>query len=122
MEPTPLTRPQHLRPASPSWLTWIIQRLAGAIAAVLGLASFVVVTVMQPALWATPDWRLTVPGLVATAIATAISIARREPGAYPLWLIGLGLAGAALVLGWFLVLAIVIAATVTLILVLHALM
>ncbi|MGH9885718.1 MAG: hypothetical protein ACREBE_09330 [bacterium] len=122
MEPTPLTRPQHLRPAAPSWLTWIVQRLAGAIAAVLGLASFIVVAVMQPALWATPDWRLTVPGLVATAIATAVSIARREPGAYPLWLIGLGLAGAALVLGWFLVLAIVIAATVVLILVLHALM
>ena len=118
----PLTRPPHLRPAGPSWLTWLAQRLAGTIAALLGLASFIAVAVMQPQVWATPDWRLTVPGLAATAIATAISIARREPGAYPLWLLGLGLAGAALVLGWFLVLAIVVAATVALICVLHALM
>jgi hypothetical protein len=122
MEPVPLTRPPHLRPATPSWLTWLAQRIAGAIAALLGLAAFVTVAVVQPSLWATPDWRLAVPFLAATAIAAAVSVARREQGAYPLWLLGLGLAGAALVLGWFLVLAIVIAATVVLILILHAVM
>src|SRR4029079_725466 len=61
MEPAPLTSPLYLRPAAPSWLTWLLQRLAAAIAAILGLASFVVVAVTQPTLWATPDWRLTVP-------------------------------------------------------------
>ena len=122
MEQAPLTRPPHLRPTAPSWLSWLAQRLAGATAALLGIAAFVVEAVVQPTLWATPDWRLTVPGLAATAIATAISLARREPGAYPLWLLGLGFAGAALVLGWFLVLAIVVAATMVLILILHAVM
>ena len=92
------------------------------LAAVLGLVAFIVVAVAQPKLWSTPDWRLSVPGLAATAIAALISLARREHAAYPLWLVGLGLAIAALVLGWFLMLAIVIGATVVLILMLHALM
>ena len=122
MEQAPLTRPRHLRGANVSRVAWLARRPAGVAAAVLGLAAFIVVAVAQPTLWSTPDWRLTVPGLAATAIAAAISIARREPGSYPLWLLGLGLAGAALVLGWFLMLAIVIAATVALILILHALM
>lgn len=115
-----LTKPLHLRPADPA-RSWLAQRPAGAIAAGLGLASFVVVAVAQPALWATPDPRLSVPGLAVTAVAVVASVARRERG-YPLWLAGLGLAGAALVLGWFLMLAIVLGATVVLILILHAVM
>lgn len=125
MEQPPLTRPPYLRPIAASRWTLpsaLAQRPAGAIAAVLGIAAFVVIAIVQPTLWSTPDWRLTVPGLAATAIAAAISIARREPTAYPLWLLGLGLAGAAVVLGWFLMLAIVIAATVALVLILHAVM
>src|SRR5262249_12403678 len=121
-EQPPLTRPPHLRPTAPSWLTWLVQRPAAVLAALLGIAAVIVVAVVQPTLWATPDWRLTVPGLGATPLPTRTSPARRAPGAYPLWLLGLGLAGAALVLGWFLVLAIVIAATVVLILILHAVM
>jgi hypothetical protein len=117
----PLQKPVHLRPVA-SRRGWLAQRPAGAAAAALGLLSFVVVAVAQPALWSTPDWRISVPGLAAAAIAALISIARREPAAYPLWLIGLGLAGAAVVLGWFLMLAIVIGATVVLILILHAVM
>jgi hypothetical protein len=101
----PLTKPAHLRPAAASRWGWLARRPAGVATAVLGAIAFVVVAVAQPRLWATPDWQLSVPGAVATAIAAAISIARREPAAYPLWLIGLGLAGAALVLGWFLMLA-----------------
>jgi len=116
----PLTKPLHLRPADPA-RGWLAQRPAGAIAVGLGLASFVVVAVAQPALWATPDPRLSVPGLAVTAVAAAVSLARRER-AYPLWLAGLGLAGAAVVLGWFLMLAIVVGATVALILILHAVM
>jgi len=126
MDDAPLTKPSHLRPASPSrWGSrwgWLARRPAGVLAAVLGLVAFIVVAVAQPKLWATPDWRLSVPGLAATAIAALISLARREHAAYPLWLVGLGLAIAALVLGWFLMLAIVIGATVVLILMLHALM
>jgi hypothetical protein len=70
----PLTKPLHLRPADPS-RGWIAQRPAGAIAAALGLASFVVVAVAQPALWATPDPRLSVPGLAVTAVAAVATSA-----------------------------------------------
>jgi hypothetical protein len=126
----PLTKPARLRPAlapalAPALVSrwaWLARRPAGVAAAVLGLAAFIVVAAAQPTLWSTPDWRITVPGLAAAAIATLISIARREHAAYPLWLTGVGLAGAALVLGWFLMLAIVIGATVVLILILHAVM
>ena len=62
------------------------------------------------------------PGFAATAIAAVVSLARRERGATALWLVGLGLAAAALVLGWFLMLAIVIGATAIVILILHAVM
>jgi hypothetical protein len=118
----PLTKPSHLRPVLPSRWAWLARRPAGLLAAALGLLAFIVVAVAQPKLWSTPDWRLSVPGLAATAIAALISLARREHAAYPLWLVGLGFATAALVLGWFLMLAIVIGATVVLILILHALM
>jgi hypothetical protein len=118
----PQTKPDHLRPAIPGPRGWLAQRPAAVLALVLGLASFVVVAVAQPALWATPDARLSVPGLAVTAVAALASIARREPGGYPWWLAGLGLAGAAIVLGWFLMLAIVIGATAALILILHAVM
>lgn len=120
-EPVLLQRPAHLRPVQ-GRRGWLAQRPAGAIALALGLAAFIAVAIAQPTLWATPDGRVSVPGLVATVIAAAASIARREPGAYPLWLLGVGLAAAATVLGWFLMLAIVIGVTLVLILILHAVM
>ncbi|HEU4728423.1 MAG TPA: hypothetical protein VFT22_11050 [Kofleriaceae bacterium] len=122
MDDSPLTRPEYLRPALASRWAWFVRRPAGVTAAVLGLTAFIVIAIVQPTLWSTPDWRLSVSGLVATAIAVLVSVARREQAAYPLWLTGLALAGAALVLGWFLMLAIVIGAAVVLILILHAVM
>ena len=121
MADAPLIKPTHLQPLDGSRRAWLARRPAGAIAAVLGALAFIVAAAAQREPWAVPDWQLTAPGLAATAIAAAVSIARREH-AYPLWLAGLGLAAAALVLGWFLMLAIVIGATVVVILILHALM
>lgn len=117
-----LEKPAHLRPADPSASGWLAQRPAGLAAAILGLLTFIVVAISQGQLWATPDWRISVPGFVLTAAAACVSVARRETRAYPLWLLGVGLAGAALVLGWFLMVAIVIGATAILMLILHALM
>jgi hypothetical protein len=114
-----LTRPDYLRRRPRLRLSG---RPAGAIALVLGVVAFVAVAVVQPSLWATPEWRIGAPGLGATAVAAVVSIARREPGASPLWLAGLGLAATALVIGWFLMLAIAVAATVAVILILHAVM
>lgn len=118
----PLEKPAHLRPATRSGGSWLAARPAGLAAAVLGLIAFVVAAASQGELWATPDWRISVPGFAVTAVAAGVSLARRERGAYPLWLIGLGLAGAAIVLGWVLLFAIVVGATAILMLILHALM
>jgi hypothetical protein len=120
MDDAPLRKPDHLRPQV-SRRAWLGQRPAGAVAAALGLVTFIVVAAAQPTLWSTPDWRLSAPGAAATGIAALASIARREH-ASALWLAGVGLAGAALVLGWFLMFSIVIAVTAGLILVLHAVM
>jgi hypothetical protein len=122
MTDAPLTRPEHLIPLRASRWAWFVRRPAAVATAVLGLAAFIIVAVAQPTLWSTPDWHLSVPGLAVTAFAALSSIARREQAAYPLWLAGLAFAAAALVLGWFLMLAIVIGAAVVLILILHAVM
>jgi hypothetical protein len=112
-----LPRPDHLRADG----DWLARHVAGLVALGLGLVAFIVVAVTQQHLWETPDWRISVPGLALTAVAAVASIARRER-AYPLWLLGVGLAAAAVVLGWFLMLVVVIAATAALILLLHSVM
>ena len=106
----PLEKPDH-RPSA--------RHGAGRVALALGALSFVIVAVTQQPLWSTPDPRISIPGFAITAIAAIVSIGRRER-AYPFWLAGLGLAGAALVLGWFLMLALIVAATCVLILILHS--
>jgi hypothetical protein len=115
-----LERPAHLQPSDGGGR--LGPRKAAAAALALGLLSFLVAAVAHARLASMPDWRLTVPGFAATAVAAAASIARREPRGYWLWALGLGLAGAAIVLGWFLMIAIVIGATATVILLLHAVM
>jgi len=117
----PLIKPAHLAPgghAAPG-AGWLVPRIAGLATLALGLIAFVLVAVTQRQVLDQPDWRISVPCFVATAIAAAGSLARREH-AHALVLGGLGLAAAALVLGWFMLLAIVIAALIAVILVLHA--
>lgn len=112
-----LERPDHLQPDE----HWLARHAAGAAALGLGVLAFVVVAVSQHELWSTPDPRISVPAFGLTAVAAAVSLARRER-AYSLVLAGLGLAGAALVLGWFLMLAIVVGVSGALILILHSVM
>lgn len=115
----PLPKPDHLdTPASNAWLG---KHVAGVVTLALGILTIIVVMVTQDQLWSAPDWRVSVPGFVVTLVAATVAITRREKSsAY--WLAGLGCAGAGLVLGWFLMLAIVIAATCVLILILHSVM
>lgn len=116
-----MDKPEHLRPVDPSAGAWLATRPAALVACVLGLASFIAVAVAQGELWATPPWYLSVPGLALTVIATVVSVTRREHG-HVLWLIGLGIAAAATVLGWFVLVSIVVIATAILMLILHAVM
>jgi hypothetical protein len=113
---------EPLRPATVPPTRWLAGRPAALATLLLGVIAFVIVAISQHELWSTPDWRISVPAFAATAACALVSIARREAGAYPLWLLGLGLAAAAMVLGWFLMLAIVIGATAALILILHSVM
>jgi hypothetical protein len=118
----PLPKPDHLRPIQPSSpLAWLGKRPAAVIALIAGVIAFAIVAIAQGEVWATPDWRVSVPGFTATALAALVSLARRERG-YWLWGLGLALAAASLVLGWFLMVAIIIAAAAVLILILHALL
>ena len=119
MADRPLERPSHLQRPEAGRLP---PRKAAAAALALGALSFLLAAIVHGELSSMPDLRLTVPGLAATAVAAAASIARREQGGYWLWALGLGLAGAAVVLGWFLMLAIVAGATALAIVILHAVM
>jgi hypothetical protein len=98
-----LPKPEHLSPVpklEPK--DWIVKHAFGLGALLVGVAAFIVVTIMQKQLGAT-------------------SIARKE-GSYGLPLLGIGLAAAAMVMGWFLVMAIVIAATAIVILIMSHVM
>ncbi|MCE9573444.1 MAG: hypothetical protein K8W52_09820 [Deltaproteobacteria bacterium] len=117
--PAPPLRPHTDGVPGPS-SNWFAAHVAGLIALVMGVAGFAVVSLTTEKFWSTPDWRLTVPILVATAAAATVSIVRRER-AVALPLLGVGLAAAAVVLGWFLITAIVVAVTAIVILLLsHA--
>ncbi len=85
------------------------------------MLSFLVVAIAQRD-WDTPDWRISVPGCLLTAIASGVSLARREPQGYWVWALGLGIAVAALVLPWFFMFALVIAGAALLIMILHAIL
>lgn len=116
----PLQKPAHLTTVGEPWLA---QRRAGALALLLGIVAFVVaIAVHGIGTAGMPPLAVTLPGLGLAAVAALASIARRERGAYPLWLLGLALAAAAVVLGYFLLIAIVVGAAAVLIVILHAVM
>jgi hypothetical protein len=107
----------HPGPGGP----WVVGHLAGLVALALGVVGFLVTVLAQDTVWASPDWRIPAPFLGAALIAATVSIVRRE-GMWAIPLIGVGLAAAALVLGWFVITAIVVAATVVVIIILHSVM
>jgi hypothetical protein len=116
-----LPKPAHLRRVPSSRRKWLKQRPFSLAACALGVISFIVVAITQQPLWSTPDWRISVPGFAITAMAALISMVRREHGP-GFWALGVGIAGAALVLGWFMMLAIVIGVTFLLMLILSTVM
>jgi hypothetical protein len=117
----PLPKPEHLRDVPGTTSAYLAARPAGAAALVLGLLAFAVAAITQHSVWSPPDWRISVPALAITAAVAVASLARREK-AYSLWIVGLTLAAVATVLGWFLMVAIVIAVAAVLILILHSVM
>jgi hypothetical protein len=100
---------------------WIREHVAGLCALVIGVAGFVVVAVRQDELWSLPDWQLTVPFLLASAIAATVAVVRRE-GHLWLPLLGVGLAASATVLGVVVVFGAVVLVTAAVILILSGVM
>jgi hypothetical protein len=121
VEKRPLTKPEHLRDTPGTTAAYLKARPLGLAAHVLGLLAFALAAITQASVWSTPDWRISVPALAITSAAAIASLARREK-AYALWISGVALAAIATVLGWFLMVAIVIAVAVILILILHSVM
>ena len=113
-----MEKPDHLDARAPQW---VATRAAGVVTLALGALAFIVVAISQDQMWSTPDWRISVPAFVLTALAALTAIIRKEHSS-TFWLLGLGLAGSALVLGWVLMLGIILGATVLLILILHSVM
>jgi len=108
---------QHRATQPPPRPAWLRAHALGLVALALGVTSFGIVSLTNQPLFSTPDARITIPFLIATAAATAGSLMRREH-VVALPLCGLGLAAAAAVLGWFLVTAIVVGVTTIVILIL----
>lgn len=103
---------------------WIRKHAAGLSAAGLGIAGVAVTAIVYFSagdLGRIPDPRMTTPFLVATLIAGVASLVRRE-GSYTLAAVGVGLAGAAMVLGWAIVVGAVALGTLVAILILHQVM
>lgn len=119
MDERPLPKPDHL--AGPLPHEWRATHAAGIVALVLGALSLIVTLVAQTQLWATPDWRITVPGFALTLAVAVLAMIRKERSS-TYWLLGLGLAGSALVLGWVMMLAIILGVMLALILILHSVM
>jgi hypothetical protein len=100
---------------------WFARHAAGMAALVLGVISFIVVALVIADIEDIPDWRITVPFFAATVAAAVVSFARKE-GTYAIPLLGVGLAAAAMVLGWFVALAIILAVTALVILIMSHVM
>jgi hypothetical protein len=92
-----------------------------AVALAVGLFGFIAAAIAQDHVFGPASLAVALPAFVLALAASLASHLRRE-GAPALWLAGLGLAVAALVLGWFLLVAVVVAATCAVIVILHAVM
>ncbi len=115
-------RREASEPTTPA--TWIKQHAAGLTCAALGLVAIAVAAVLCFGGETTiriPDVRVTAPLLVATCAAAVVALVRRE-GTYPLLLCGVTLAGAAMVLGWAVVVAVIALCAAIVIAVMHHVM
>ena len=121
VDDTSLPKPEHLAPPTLEPKDWIRTHVFGLAALLVGVAAFIVVTILQRTLWSQPEWRITVPLFVVATALGATSMARKE-GSYGLPLLGIALAAAAMVMGWFLIMAIVIAVTAIIILIMSHVM
>lgn len=109
------------RPAGSKAALWAVAHAASLVTLALGVVAFIVAAALQNDLWAQPSLKLTIPFLVVTVAAAVVSFARGER-AVILPLLGVALAAAAMVLGWFLVMGIVVVVAAIIIFILSSVM
>ncbi len=120
--PDPSLRPAIAAATAPEPAgQWLAHNAAGLAARVVGAVGFVVSCMVQDPMWSMPDHRLTVPFFGLALVLGVVSVARRER-ALVLPIAGVALAALAMVLGWFLVMAMIVAVAAIVILIMSMVM
>lgn len=120
--PDPSLRPATAAGSAPEPAAqWLAHHAFGLAALVVGAIGFVVTFMVQDPLWSMPDHRLTVPFFGLALVLGVVSVARKE-GTLVLAVSGVALAALAMVLGWFLVMALIVGVAAIVILIMSMVM
>lgn len=119
--PDPSLRPAAAAAGPEPAAQWLARNATGLAALIVGAVGFVVTFMVQDPMWSMPDHRLTVPFFGLALVLAVVSVARRE-GTLVLPVAGVALAALAMVLGWFLVMAMIIAVAAIVILIMSMVM
>lgn len=119
--PDPSLRPAAAAAGPEPAAQWLARNATGLAALIVGAVGFVVTFMVQDPLWSMPDHRLTIPFFGLALVLAVVSVARRE-GTLVLPVAGVALAALAMVLGWFLVMALIVAVAAIVILIMSMVM
>lgn len=119
--PDPSLRPATAAAGPEPAAQWVAKNATGLAALVVGAVGFVVTFMVQDPLWSMPDHRLTIPFFGLALVLAVVSVARRE-STLVLPVAGVALAALAMVLGWFLVMALIVAVAAIVILIMSMVM
>lgn len=119
--PDPSLRPAAAAAGPEPAAQWLARNATGLAALIVGAVGFVVTFMVQDPMWSMPDHRLTVPFFGLALVLAVVSVARRE-STLVLPVAGVALAALAMVLGWFLVMAMIIAVAAIVILIMSMVM
>ena len=119
--PDPSLRPAAAAAGPEPAAQWLARNATGLAALIVGAVGFVVTFMVQDPLWSMPDHRLTIPFFGLALVLAVVSVARRE-STLVLPVAGVALAALAMVLGWFLVMAMIIAVAAIVILIMSMVM
>ena len=119
--PDPSLRPAAAAAGPEPAAQWLARNATGLAALIVGAVGFVVTFMVQDPLWSMPDHRLTVPFFGLALVLAVVSVARRE-STLVLPVAGVALAALAMVVGWFLVMALIVAVAAIVILIMSMVM
>jgi hypothetical protein len=119
--PDPSLRPAAAAAGPEPAAQWLAKNATGLAALIVGAVGFVVTFMVQDPLWSMPDHRLTIPFFGLALVLAVVSVARRE-STLVLPVAGVALAALAMVLGWFLVMALIVAVAAIVILIMSMVM